>query len=253
MMRHLQFHILVYKDTKRKKAKKRSAGSITLEATIFLTMFILFYVVMLDIIQIARAQLVLQYAVNEAAKEISVYSYVLTKGGITDKRAATSEQADAFKGKAGELIDGVLNVGAVLQGQSEGSLTEVVGGLYETGEGLVNEYGENPEKLVEDGLSVVKQWAAGEVSAAAIGAIVKQRVEENVEAMSNKSADSYLKNLGVVGGTAGLDYSESKWAANKSGNLVELEAVVVYSVKIDLGWISVPERSYKVCAKTALW
>lgn len=252
-MRHFRFRIWEYRATEIKKKKKRSAGSITLEAAIFLTLFILFYVVMIDIIQIARAQAVLQYAANSAAKEISVYSYVLTKGGITDQRAGTSETANNFKGKAAQLADGLEKVGNILSGNSEGNLVDEAGKLYETGEGLVNEYGEDPEKLLNDGLSVVKQWAANEVSSAVVGAFVKQRVEANIEAMSNKSADDYLKSLGVVGGTASLDYSQSKWAENKSGNLVELEVVVVYSVKIDLGWISVPERRYKVCAKTALW
>lgn len=254
MMKHLRFPTWGYRGTKTEKNKKKcSAGSITLEATIFLTMFILFYVVMLDLIQIVRAQAVLQYAVNSAAKEISVYSYVLTKGGITDKRAGTSETANAFKGKAQELASGLKDVGDILSGNSEGNLIEAVGGLQETGEGLVDEYSEDPKKLVNDGLAVVKQWAANEISAAAIESFVKPRVEANVEAMSNKTADEYLKSLGIVGGTADLDYSRSKWAENKSGNLIELEVVVVYSVEIDLGWIKLPERSYKVCAKTALW
>lgn len=252
-MKRLRFHILEYKAIKKERKGKYSAGSITLEATLFLTMFMLFYVVMMDLIQIARAQAVLQYAVNSVAKEISVYSYVLTKGGITDKRAGTSERANEFKGKAAELVDGVMNVGAILQGESEGNLTDSVGELYEMGEGLVNEYSEDPKKLVGDGLSIVKQWAAGEVSSAVIAAVVKPRVEACVETMSNKSADEYLKSLGIVGGTASLDYSQSKWAENKSGNLVELEVVVTYSVEINLGWLKLPERNYKVCAKTALW
>ena len=253
MMRHLRFRIWEYRDTNRKQKNKYSAGSITLEATIFLTMFILFYVVMLDLIQIVRAQAVLQYAVNSAAKEISVYSYVLTKGGITDKRAETSETANDFKGEAADLADGLAEVGEILMGSSEGNLSDAVGDLYETGEGLLDEYSEDPQKLVNGGLAFVKQWAANEISAAAIEAFVKQRVEANVEAMSNKTADEYLKSLGIVGGTADLDYGRSKWAENKSGNLIELEVVVVYSVEIDLGWIKLPERSYKVCAKTALW
>lgn len=250
-MKRLRFRIEGYRDIEAEK--KRSAGSITLEATIFLTMFILFYVVMMDLIQIVRAQAVLQSAVNGAAKEISVYSYVLTKGGITDQRAGTAEAANEFIGKADDLASKAGELLDLLSGSSEGSLKEAAGSLYETGEELVGEYAEDPQKLVSDGLNVVKKWAADEVSAAVIEAFVKPRVEANVEAMSNKTADEYLKSLGIVGGTASLDYSQSKWAQNKNGNLVELEVVVVYSVEIDLGWIKLPERNYKVCAKTALW
>ena len=253
MMKHLRFRILGFRGTEKETEKKRSAGSITLEATIFLTMFILFYVVMLDLIQIVRAQAVLQYAANSAAREISVYSYVLTKGGITDQVAGTAETANDFKGKAKELAQKAEEVSDILLGNKEGSLTEAAGDLYETRENLADEYGEDPQKLVSDGLSVVKNWAANEVSAALIEAYVKPRVEASVEAMTNKTADEYLKSLGIVGGTASLDYSNSKWAQNRNGNLVELEVVVVYSVEIDLGWIKLPERTYKVCAKTALW
>ena len=68
------------------KGKSREEkGSITLEASIFLVLFIVFYMMMMGLIQIVRAQVILQYAANETAREISQYSYVLTKTGIGEK------------------------------------------------------------------------------------------------------------------------------------------------------------------------
>lgn len=59
-----------FRDIKNKKKKEK--GSITLEASIFLVIFIVFYMAMMDLIQIARAQVVLQYAANEAAGKFPV-------------------------------------------------------------------------------------------------------------------------------------------------------------------------------------
>ena len=61
-----------YRATREKR--KGEMGGITLEASIFLVIFIVFYLAMMDLIQIARAQVILQYAANETAREISQYS-----------------------------------------------------------------------------------------------------------------------------------------------------------------------------------
>lgn len=255
-MRRLRFPIWDYRDIDNFKKKEKPSccrGSVTLEAAIFLPMFILFSVAMMDLIQIGRAQTILQYAVNSAAKEISIYSYVLTKGGVTGKRVETSENADACKGKMTELVDGLEGVQKSLGSGNPGNVINAGTDLYSVLKKLAGEYGEDLEKLGKDATDVSKQWAADKVSAFLIESYVKPRVEACIRMMSEKEPGAYLESLGILGGCTSLDYSHSKWAAEKKGDLVVLEVVVEYPVEIKLGWIHLPERRFRVRAKTAIW
>lgn len=255
-MRRLRFPIWGCRDIDNLKKREKPnccAGSVTLEAAVFLSMFILFSVVMMDLIQIARAQMILQYAINSAAKEISIYSYVLTKSGVTGKRAATSENADACRGKAGELLNGLGEVQASLESGNPEHVINAGTNLYSGLKQLTGEYGSDLEKLAQDAVDVGKQQAADRVSAVLIESYVKPRVEECIRLMSEREADGYLESLGILGGCASLDYSHSKWAAEKKGDLAVLEVVVEYPVEIKLGWIHLPEKRFRVRAKTALW
>lgn len=230
-----------------KNESKTEKGSITLEASIFLVIFIVFNLAMMDLIQIARAQVVMQYAANEAAREISQYSYVLTKLGIVDKRVATSTQAAAFTSDAASLLDDIEAVGDVL---SSGG--NVVGAVQQAGQHAQDFFGD-PDALMDNIFSLIKTWGADTLSNMAIEAIVKGIVEEQIENMSAKGADEYLKDLGIDGGMGGLDFSSSRWANAAGGGMPELEVAVIYTIDFHLGIFELEPRTFKVCAKTALW
>lgn len=51
--------------------KKRQKGSITVEATLFLPLFFLAFVSIYSLISFTRAQLIVQYAADQAAKEVA--------------------------------------------------------------------------------------------------------------------------------------------------------------------------------------
>lgn len=222
-------------------------GSITLEASIFLAIFIVFYLAMMDLIQIARAQVILQYAANETAREISQYSYVLTKTGIVEKRLSTSMQAAAFTADAAKLLDDIEAVGTALS-----SGRNLVGAAQQAGEHAQNFFGD-PDALMDNIFSLIKTKGADMLSSMAIEAIVKNIVEEQIENMSAKGADEYVKDLGIDGGMGGLDFSGSRWANASSGGMPELEVSIVYTIDFHLGIIELKPRTFKVCAKTALW
>ncbi len=234
-----------YRDIR--KEIKREKGSITLEASIFLALFIMFYIAMMDLLQIARAQVILQYAANETAREISQYSYVLTKTGIVDKRVSTSSQAAAFTADAVGLLDDVKAVGNILQ--SGGNVT---GALERAGTHAQNFFGDS-DALMNNIFALIKTQGANMLSNMVIEAVVEDIVEEQIENMSMKGADQYLEDLGIEGGMGGLDFSSSRWANASSGGMPELEVSIIYTIDFDLGFIELEPRTFKVCAKTALW
>lgn len=230
-----------------KESRKKEKGSITLEASIFLVIFILFYLAMMDLIQIARAQVILQYAANEAAREISQYSYVLTKTGIVAKRVSTSTQAAAFSADAAKLVDDIKAVGTVF---SNGG--DVVGTVQQAGQHAQDFFGD-PDALMDNIFSLIKTEGANMLSDMVIEVLVEDIVEEQIENMSSKSADEYLEDLGIEGGMGGLDFGSSRWANASSGGMPELEVSIVYTIDFHLGIIELEPRRFKVCAKTALW
>lgn len=230
------------------KQKKSEQGSITLEAAIFLTLFILFYVAMMDLIQIARAQVILQYSINEAAKEISAYNYMLTKAGITDKRVGTAENAAEFTGTVSDVFQAVETVGNTL---ANGDITGTFDAAGELKENITKI---NMEEMPEDIVSLFKTLVADGISDLAIQGIVKSEVKKQIGMMSAKEPDRFLRELGIEGGMDGLDFSESAWADESAGSGIPvLEVAVKYTIHFDLGYLELEPKEYKLCAKTALW
>ena len=251
MMNHLKSNTMASRDTDRRR------GSITMEAAIFLTLFVMFYVGLMDLIQIAKAQVILQHSINQVAKEVSAYSYVLTKAGIVEKRLETSKRANEFKDKVGEMVDAVKTVSETLSG---GNAIEAIGAAQTAG-GIVQEYAgevdELPQRMLElvkqVGPDLLKQAGADLVSNLVIQEIVKSELRKQIEMASGKDADQFLRDLGIQDGFAGLNFSESNWCGSESGGMPELEVVVIYTIDYNLGYLKLQPRTFKLCAKTALW
>lgn len=243
MMKHSKLNTMASRDT------DRSRGSITLEAAIFLTLFILFYVALMDLIQIAKAQVILQHSINQVAKEVSAYSYVLTKAGIVGKRLETSKRADEFKGKTGEMVDAIGNVVDTLSG---GNVIEAIGAAETAGD-KVGEFVDEVDELPKNLLAMLKQAGSDIASNFIIQEIVEAELRKQIKMASGKDPDRFLRNLGIQGGFAGLDFSQSNWCGTESGGMPELEVVVIYTIDFNLGYLELQPRTFKLCAKTALW
>lgn len=243
-MKPLKYHTTECKGIKK---KRNSKGSITLEAIIFLTLFILFYMIFMNLVQIAKAQVILQYTINEVAKEVSAYSYLLTKTGIVDKRVSTSEQANEFVGQTEAMIDAIEDVGNALVNGGD-----VIGAAGQAGS-QIEDYFDDTDELAKNILGLIKREGANIVSDFVIQEIVESEVKKQIEMMSNKSVDQYLRDLGIMEGMAGLDFSETSWGETSSGGLPILEVSVVYEMDYNLGFFELEPRRFKLCAKTALW
>lgn len=229
------------------RTTEKTAGSITLEASIFLTVFILFYMALMDLVQIARAQVILQYSINEVAKEVSQCSYILTKTGIVEKRMATSSTANQFKGQTADLVNAVKELGNTL---TEGG--DIVGAAEHAGN-LAYDYFSDTDELASNILSLIKSSGANIASNYVIQELVESNVKKQLEGMTTKDVDTYLEDLGIEGGFDSLDFSRSNWCQTSSGRMPDLEVTVVYQIHFNLGFIELEPRTFKLTAKTALW
>lgn len=90
--------------------KKREDGSLTVEAAIILVMFIFGYASIVSVTSFIRAQMIIQYSINQAAKEISSYCYIVSKTGLMEDSADLNAEAGAFKKSTDNVIDTVAKL-----------------------------------------------------------------------------------------------------------------------------------------------
>lgn len=210
-----------------------------MEASIFLSMFLMFYVALMDLVQIGRAQMIMQYTLNETAKEISQCTYILTKAGIVEKSIQTSQKSAQFKGRTEEMIDSVKTLANTI-----GSGGDVIGQAYVTGEN-VYDYFENSEEILDGVIAVAKNLASNLGKELAVGAVCEGSLKKQLSYLSGGDPDAYLKKLGVED----ISFSGTKWFDSSR----ELDIVMTYKVRYNLGFLGEQKRVFKARAKTAVW
>lgn len=228
--------------------QNREKGSATVEATLFLTMFILFYIALMDIAQMAKLQSVLQYACVEAAKEISQGSYILTKTKIADRMAGTTGKKEEFIGEGKKVADAFNDFSAqVLNGNPD------VDSLSVTLENA-EEYFFNSDNLINGIVAIVRNEGASFVKQQCVGAITKGLVKKQIKYMSpSDDPDTYLRKYGIEEGTGGLDFTGTEWIGGDTDDTQEIKIVCNYTVHYNVGFLDLGERKFKVCARTAVW
>lgn len=222
---------------------KREKGSLTLEATIFLTLFLLFFLSLMDIVQIGRTQMILQYTVNQTAKEIAQSTYILTKTGIVDKSIKTSKKSAEFVNKTDEVLDSIFQVAGAISGDGDIVNTAIV-----AAENL-EDYFSNSEELLNGVVALVKTVIINEGKEWAVGAACKGSLKKQISYLTEDDPDTYLKKLGIDEGLQGISFDGTKWF---DGNR-DLDIVLTYKMKYELGFLGTQERVFKVRAKTAIW
>ena len=64
---------------------EKQKGSLSVEAAIVLVIFIFGYASIVSITSFIRAQMIIQYSISQAAKEISAYCYLVSKTGLMEE------------------------------------------------------------------------------------------------------------------------------------------------------------------------
>lgn len=177
--------------------KKRFSGSLTVEASLALTFFIIGYLVIISLVYTVRAEKTVQQGINRTASEIARYCYAAERLSLTQY----IEQAGITAGEAIDSIGGFANLSAESEksGDSSGSsLAELADRL--SGEAYLSGIAGEP---------VIRAVFAGCASG------------------GGESADEKLKRLaGITSGDIDFRYS----SLLKDGKTVEI--VAVYRVKL---------------------
>ena len=197
---------------------RREKGSLTVEALLFLIPFMCAFLTLINAARFVQTEMLIHHAITQTAKQMSACSYVLTKTKITERMQETHKKSEKFIGD----VNGVLGSGDL------DGLDDAINHA-ETAYATAESYISNPKELVAGALAVAKSKGETYITRNIAGAITRGNIREAISEISD-DPDKYLKNVGIVDGIAGLDFSNTEWLGNDEGK-GNLNIVVTYTMK----------------------
>lgn len=230
---------------------EKQGGSITVEATLFLPIFFFAFLSIYNLVYFARAQLIVQYAVDQAAKEVAQYSYILEKTGIIEDLDALNGKAEDFKRELNSIENNLLTIEkageSALQGEdviyNSIEIGKRANDLYDT----VKSYVDDPQSFIEGIISCFKGDIAENITKYMVNVVAKSCVYKQLSiAGGNIDPLEYMENLGV----SNLSFSKTSWCKSKSR---DVKIVADYDAASNLPFFSITPYHFRVCASTRIW
>ena len=251
---------------KRLERKDGERGSVTIEASISMICFTFLMISILLFINVGRAQMAIQTAINKSAQEISQYMYLYKVSGLYDLDVsiqASGEDASEKMSSAMTSLDSIVagyevvvgdiaNGGAVegeisasnLDGYVAQVKTIVSDGQAATenlktqsGEikKIIGEVKDNPTAFLKSLAALGVSKVMDEAKSFLVGSILGAALTEKYLDESHVDADTRLRTMNVVDGLDGLDFSHSSIfsrTAGSAGKERDINLVVVYKVRV---------------------
>lgn len=226
--------------------RNKEKGAASIEATISLTIFVFVIMAIYMLINYCLVQAKVSYAINTTAKEMSQYSYfyhVFGLDDLDDKLANGKTQAvDTFNSFNQLLSDSTAEIkeieenptdyfSSVLDGEKTEDLTEVYKQIQDVSAN-VSDVVNDPAEFIKSMASLAGEEAWEHVKSNVIAAPLAKGMTRRHFGNSTKSADAYLKNLGVVDGFEGLNFNMTTMFEDGSD---DIKIVVYYNVNLATG------------------
>lgn len=234
--------------------RKDEGGYIVVETLGSFTLFVLFMVAILSLINITVVQVRVHYAMTQAAQALSMYSYVLDVTGAAGHMTNMAGQAGQVQGEIDQFrenLDGLMSGLENLAPDQVGASGEAVLGQAQ---GWIEDTASDPKQTLRLVLNYGLQEVENSVFAAGVKAMVGRYLSNGA-----MSGDEFLKAFGVEEGLDGLTFYDFDGAGNDSilldadGNV---KLAVRYEVNYTFGALPLPfEPSLKISqvVKTKAW
>lgn len=260
--------------------KTRQNGSLTIEAAFILAIFIVGYVAITTAADFIRAQMIIQYSISQAAKEISSYCYLVSKTGILEDSYRLNSEADKFKSSTDTLIDTTVklydaidsgidsiseSVQPILECRDLDDIQVAVDSLGNVDQEKFNEivsaantvietsdsYFENPKQILKGIGSLIKDGALSAAKSYIIAAPLSKALVKKQVALygTNSQGKDVLEALGVVGGLKGLNFTGS--CLFNDGETITIQ--VSYSMEIPYPGLREKKLHFIQKASTRAW
>ena len=205
----------------------KDKGSLTVEALLFLIPFLMAFCTLINAARFVQAEMLIHHAVTQTAKQISTYSYVLTKAEISDRIQETNRKSEELKATVEKATSSV--------------------------DGFVNEVSNiNMDGLVDSVFSLVKNKGQQMAITTGVGMLTRNNIKNELSLMTD-NPDEFLKNIGIIDGLSGLKFSHTKCLDHTEGKGT-VKIVVNYTMKnilfpeFDFG-----QHEFCQCAYTLIW
>ena len=218
--------------------KRNERGALTVEAVIFLFIFMFGMLALLNLVNMVRTQVMIQNALNQSAKEVSQYSYIFYRLGYLNYLTDTNAAYDKSKG----TVDGIKqNVEGVLNGDD----------ILENVQGLMKTFNDGAQPVIDTIVTEVVNGASVKMTNTVNQAVVEKLAQNSMDTYFSsfgKSSEEYLKKLGVVDGK--LDY-EVEYCKDQNRRIA---VCVNYKMEYKFPFIDIHfEKPIHLTAVTAAW
>lgn len=251
------------------KMEHRESGAAAIETVLSLTFFMIAIVGLMMVTMIIQVQNTMQYALNQTAKEISGYYYLLDKTGIARALSGTSSTgATNDLGQLDETIAQIVNFSSETSKSVTGIKNDINDGkgidltkiedtgktIYEGALEVINNLEAYTENSVQDNVKILK--ALIQVFGRAFAS---QEFSEKVGGMACKvlmakylpagNAKEYYNKVGII--PEKVDFSRTELM--RDGRSIKL--VVVYTLNTKNLTLGVIDQNLTFCqvAATAAW
>ena len=215
---------------------KKERGSITVEAALFLPVFLMAFLTIYNLVYFARAQMLMQYAADQAAKEVAQYSYILEKTGILESLDNLNTKTESFESDMNSIRENLETI------QSAG-IKNAAGNTYNT----VKEYVENPDEFINGVLLAFKRDTINGISSYMVNTVAKSCVEQQLSiAGGSRDLETYKEILGITN----ISMKKTTWCQNKSR---DVKLVIDFDLNSRLPFFTMDSRHYRVQASTRVW
>lgn len=194
------------------RRKKDQKGVLSIEASISYSIFLMIIVTILYIMRIVYVYGLIQHAVSQTAKELSMYSYLYQVSGVSDLnqqiQQGTGERTKQLNGDIGEVV-------RFYQEFTSGNTTEKYNGTTD------------PQEIIKNIGAMLLGQAGREVNQQLMELVVRPLMESYIGAdAQGNGADARLQALRVVGGLRGLNLNSSSFF--EDGCTIDL--IVCYTI-----------------------
>lgn len=254
---------------------RKQKGSVSVETALVLPIFIYAFLMVWSVTNVIHAQAFIQVGINQAAKELSQYGYILAKAGVIEWDTKNREKAEKFKTSTDDVVDKLVNFTEAIQNGVDGTVSEtgtgsgmkeiagsVVSGLTSnpdnfeaimtSGSALFSSgktYFSNPKELLSGLVAVFTSEGSSLVKSRLIAAPIGKALMEKYLKTMTDDPDAYLKHLGVVDGIDGLNFNAS--TLFDDGTTINL--TVIYQAAIRYPFFGEQKMVFKINASTGIW
>lgn len=253
----------------KKKRTRDESGAVVVEATIALTAYIFAIYIILSIVNICYIQAKVSIALDNAAEDLSQYSYLYYRFGIDNLQSQLHEGTEDSRDMVSDTISGIGSLmdsmGQAGDSVDPDSMTvnfdnlntalnnagQSLGGLSDNVKQYADALAEDPKGFIIGMGKLAADELSGEANSFLGQAMGKAFVKKNLKAFPGEEPDAFLKRYHVKNGLDGLNFSGTQLMTYGISNKIQL--VCTYEVEV----VRLLDFEYTIrfrqCAQTSAW